>query len=126
MNRICTKDYKIPNECLVLKKDTKILISLHAIHHDPEYFPEPDKFDPERFSTENKTKLHACAYMPFGEGPRFCVGMRFGIMQAKVGMAIMLKNYKFTLKNKCSKLKLEPSAPLLAPIGEVLLNIEKV
>lgn len=126
MDRICTKHYTIPGEDIVLKKGTKILISLQAIQNDPEIYPEPTKFDPERFSPGSKANRHPCAYMPFGEGPRFCVGMRFGIMQAKCGITVMLKNYRFTLTKKRSELDLIPTTPLLSPIGEVSLNIEKV
>ncbi|GJQ82911.1 Cyp6a9 [Trypoxylus dichotomus] len=126
LQRIATKDYKLPGDDLVLKKGTKILISLQGIQNDPEYFPNPDRFDPERFSPENKAKLHPCSYMPFGEGPRICIGMRFGIMQAKIGMAIMLKDFKYTLHPKSREMKLNKKAPLLAPIHEVLLNIEAV
>ncbi|KAK9696323.1 Cytochrome P450 [Popillia japonica] len=68
----------------------------------------------------------SCAYMPFGEGPRICIGLRFGIMQAKIGMAIMLKDYKYTLNRNNPDMELSSKAPLLAPKGDVLLHIEKV
>ncbi|KAI4459126.1 cytochrome p450 [Holotrichia oblita] len=126
LERIATKDYKIPGKDLVLKKGTKVMISLQGIHHDPEYYPNPEKFDPDRFTPVNKEKRHVCAYMPFGEGPRICIGLRFGIMQAKIGMAIMLKDYKYTLHPNNPDMKLSSKAPLLAPTGDVLLNIEKV
>ncbi|KAK9696322.1 Cytochrome P450 [Popillia japonica] len=126
LERIATKDYKVPDSDLTLKKGTKVLISLQGIHHDPEYFPNPEKFDPDRFSPENREKLHPCAYMPFGEGPRICIGLRFGIMQAKIGMAIMLKDYKYTLNRNNPDMELSSKAPLLAPKGDVLLHIEKV
>ncbi|KAI4459162.1 cytochrome p450 [Holotrichia oblita] len=126
LERIAIKDYKVPNEDLVLKKGTKILISLQGIQHDPEYFPNPEKFDPDRFSSDNRKGRHSCAYMPFGEGPRFCIGMRFGIIQAKVGMAIMLKDYKYTLYGKDRDMKLSSKSPLLTPEPQVLFNIEKV
>lgn len=45
-----------------------------GLHHDPEYYPNPEKFDPERFSEENKSKRPAYTYLPFGDGPRICIG----------------------------------------------------
>ena len=50
------------------------MIPTYAFHHDPEFFPDPEKFDPERFSEENKHKINPLAYMPFGAGPRNCIG----------------------------------------------------
>nr|CAD7420122.1 unnamed protein product [Timema poppensis] len=71
-----------------------------GLHHDPKYFPNPDKFDPERFSEENKNLRPKYAYLPFGEGPRICIGMRFGLMQAKVGLVGLLSRYKFSVCEK--------------------------
>lgn len=57
-----------------MRKGTGIGIPTFAFHRDPQYFPNPDKFDPERFSEENKHKIHPFAYSPFGLGPRNCIG----------------------------------------------------
>lgn len=72
--RICTEDYNVPGTNVVLDKGTRILIPIYALHHDEEYFPNPDVFDPDRFSEENRNKRHPFSYMPFGEGPRICIG----------------------------------------------------
>ncbi|XP_018321415.1 probable cytochrome P450 6a13 isoform X2 [Agrilus planipennis] len=98
--RLCTKDYKVPNSNLIIEKGTPVSIPVYGIHHDPEYYPDPDKFDPERFSEENKNKRPPLTFLPFGEGPRICIGLRLGILQTKVGLACLLRNYKFTLNPK--------------------------
>lgn len=73
LNRICTADYKIPNSNLTVPKGTPIVISLLGLFHDANYFPEPEKFSPERFLPENNN-YDAAAYVPFGDGPRTCIG----------------------------------------------------
>lgn len=81
-DRMCVKKYVIPpsekeEEFVVLEKGSSIVIPIVAIHYDPKYFPEPEKFDPERFSEENKGLLVSGSYMPFGVGPRNCIGKIF-------------------------------------------------
>lgn len=75
LNRLCVKDYKIPNEDVVIKKGTSVLISVLGIHHDKDIYPDPDKFEPDRFSDENRKSRHNYAHIPFGEGPRNCIGV---------------------------------------------------
>ncbi|KAI4459607.1 cytochrome p450 [Holotrichia oblita] len=74
LNRICTMDYKIPQTNLLLEKNTQVIISIDGLHYDPQYYQDPHKFIPERFSDENRGKIPQFAYLPFGEGPRTCVG----------------------------------------------------
>lgn len=80
LNRNCREDYVIKETGLVIEKDTPVLIPIDGIHHDPEYYPDPDKFDPDRFADGKKQKLiQACVYLPFGSGPRNCIGTDFMI-----------------------------------------------
>uniref|UniRef100_A0A2A4JDS0 unspecific monooxygenase n=1 Tax=Heliothis virescens TaxID=7102 RepID=A0A2A4JDS0_HELVI len=90
LDRMCNKDYNLgkPNEKaekdFILRKGCGIQIPAFAFHHDPKFFPDPEKFDPERFSEENKHKINPLAYMPFGFGPRNCIGSRFALCELKV------------------------------------------
>lgn len=98
-----------------------------GVHYDEEYFPEPEKFDPERFSEENKHSRHQYSHIPFGEGPRICIGLRFGIMQSKVGLAYLLKNYRFTVNKKTQEpLKMSAKSFVLAAEGDIWLNAERI
>lgn len=71
---------------------------MYAFHHDPKYFPDPEKFDPERFSDENKSKPEI--YMPFGMGPRACIGSRFALLETKTLFFNILRNYEITFSPK--------------------------
>lgn len=79
INRKCVKPFTIepllPGEKLLrVESGTECIIPSFAIHRDPKYFPNPNKFDPERFSDENKSRIQPFTYFPFGLGPRFCIG----------------------------------------------------
>lgn len=74
LNRKCIKDYKIPDSDVVLESGTNVLISVFGLHHDPKHHPEPETFNPDRFSEENKGTIKGFTHIPFGEGPRNCIG----------------------------------------------------
>jgi cytochrome P450 len=63
---------------------------VHGIHHDPEIYPNPSQFNPDRFSMNEISKRHNCSYLPFGDGLRGCIGMRFAMMEMKIAMAKIL------------------------------------
>ncbi|KAF6209823.1 hypothetical protein GE061_015574 [Apolygus lucorum] len=91
LDRVCTKPYKIDH--VEIPVGGRVAIPCAGIHMDPKFYPEPDKFIPERFSPEEKAKRHPYVYMPFGLGPRNCIGMRFAQMSVKIIMVHVLKNF---------------------------------
>ncbi|XP_075217468.1 putative cytochrome P450 6a23 isoform X2 [Lycorma delicatula] len=95
LSRDCVSDYKLPESDLEIKKGIHIMISLLGIHYDPEYYPHPYQFNPDRFTEEAKQSRHHYTWLPFGEGPRICIGMRFGLLQIKMGLATLLSKYNF-------------------------------
>ncbi|XP_019875569.2 probable cytochrome P450 6a23 [Aethina tumida] len=123
--RECTKDYQIPGTDITIEKGTSVAISTLGIHRDPEYYPDPLKFDPDRFLEENKRNRHPFAWIPFGEGPRACIGLRFGVMQTKVGLASILENYDISLSEKTQvPLEFNKSGGLiLSAKGGVWINV---
>jgi cytochrome P450 family 6 len=74
VHRKASAPYKIPGTELTLEKDAEIMVSIRGIHYDEKYYPDPYKFDPDRFTPENVKSRHPCVYLPFGLGPRNCVG----------------------------------------------------
>ncbi|XP_077285428.1 putative cytochrome P450 6a14 [Arctopsyche grandis] len=123
--RTCTATNKLPDTDLVVEKGTNIAIPVIALHYDPKYFPDPEKYDPERFTAEAKKERHPMVYLPFGEGPRNCVGLRFGKMQSKIGLIFMLRNYKFEPTEKTKKIYFKPRNFVSTPIDDVILCVKK-
>ncbi|CAO1431140.1 unnamed protein product [Diamesa serratosioi] len=112
VDRICVKDYelKYDDKSFLFEKDMCFFIPIWCLHQDPEYFPDPEKFDPERFSVENRGKIDPDTYVPFGVGPRNCIGSRFAIMEIKTVLYYLLLNFTFDITEKTQiPLKLENS-----------------
>lgn len=123
LNRECTKDFPIPDSDKVIKKGTPIVISLFGIQRDAEYFPEPLKYDPERFLESNQN-YNPVAYMPFGEGPRHCIAQRLGKINVKVALAKILTNYDFDVMKK-AEIEFENFAVTIVPKGGVKLKLRR-
>lgn len=70
------KEYPVPNTKHVIPKGTPVWINSLGFHYDEKYYPNPTKFDPERFTPEEVSKRPNFTWLPFGEGPRNCIGMR--------------------------------------------------
>lgn len=85
-NSTCTQDY-------IIRKGEAVIIPVYAIHRNPEFFPDPLKFNPERFSDENKHKIKPLTYIPFGIGPRNCIGSRFALFELKVMIYNLLQQF---------------------------------
>jgi len=64
------------------------------LQNDPEYFSDPDRFDPDRFAQANKANIKGGTYLPFGLGPRQCLGMRIAKHEAKILIFQILRNYR--------------------------------
>ncbi|XP_013174121.1 PREDICTED: cytochrome P450 6B5-like [Papilio xuthus] len=117
-------DYKLPGTDITLEKGTSVVLSTWGIHHDPKYYPNPEKFDPENFSTENEKKRHPCAYLPFGTGPRNCIGMRFAKLQSQVFIVKFLSKYRVEpSKSTPSEIKYDPMRVLLYSQGGLYLKV---
>nr|XP_033323895.1 cytochrome P450 9e2-like [Megalopta genalis] len=105
VDRICTNDYELPppvpgGKPFTIKKGTNLWIPSHAIQTDPKYYDNPDKFEPDRFIHDGKRILGSGTYMPFGVGPRMCIGNRFALAGIKVWIFYILA--RCDLKN-CPK-----------------------
>ncbi|HEY2510524.1 MAG TPA: cytochrome P450 [Polyangiaceae bacterium] len=80
----------VPDEHHVVRKGTTVLVNVLGIHHRPDLFPDPERFDPTRFLGDKEKELPRCAYMPFGAGPRICVGNHFALMEGHLLLATIV------------------------------------
>jgi len=90
--RLIEKAYKIGN--FRFPAGVVIQFPIYNIHHDEKIWENPGKFDPSRFSPENKPNISPYHFMPFGHGPRNCVGARFATMEAKLAIIKVVKKFK--------------------------------
>lgn len=127
ITRKCVEDYVVPGTNVKIEKGVRVFIPIRGIHYDQDYYENPEVFDPERFTDENKQNRNSYAFIPFGEGPRICIGMRFGIMQSKVGLVSILKNFKVTLNKKTKEPLVFSTNSIIPQVkGGVWLNLEKI
>ncbi len=78
-------------------KGKRVWLSPYGLHHSPQYFSNPSRFDPERFSEENEKSIPRHAYSPFGLGPRTCIGNSFAMMEAKLILATIIQRFDVEL-----------------------------
>ncbi|CAL7949195.1 unnamed protein product [Xylocopa violacea] len=100
LSRRCEHQYQIPGSKVELPAGIRVIIPIYGLHHDSDYYPNPATFDPERFTEENKRTRHPYTYLPFGEGPRNCIGMRFALLQIKVGIISFLRKHRVEVCDK--------------------------
>ncbi|XP_044761018.1 probable cytochrome P450 6a14 [Coccinella septempunctata] len=125
--RICTETYQLPGTDVVLEKGTRVLIPTYGIHHDPEYYLDPEKFDPDRFGADRRGAKLDCTFLPFGIGPRVCIGLRFGKLQTKVGLISLLRHFEFSLSESTTvPLEFDPESFTLSAKGKLWLKYKKI
>lgn len=114
VSRICKRETTIMGQ--LFPEGVDVMVPTWHVHHDPEFWPEPFKFDPERFS-EGRNGHHSAAYMPFGLGPRICIGKRFALLEVKIAVCKVIRNYRIT---QCE----ETQDPLKFVVPNVIINPE--
>ena len=78
-------------------RGTQVLTIQWVVHRDPRWFEEPEAFRPERWADDLERRLPRCAYFPFGDGPRICVGQQFALTEAVLVLATVARRYRLTL-----------------------------
>ncbi|XP_022120599.2 cytochrome P450 6k1 isoform X1 [Pieris rapae] len=93
LDRVAVKDYKIDDK-LTIPAGTPIYVNAVGMHYDSDLYPDPETFDPDRFLPNNEKDIKQFTFMPFGEGPRSCIGRRFGEITIRSALSSLVLNYK--------------------------------
>nr|UEN71142.1 cytochrome P450 4AV17 [Meteorus pulchricornis] len=119
IDRYTREDYTIPGTNITIEKGTPIYISLYGLHGDARFFKEPDVFNPDR------TDRISDAYIPFGIGPRMCVGMNVGLLHAKIVIAMILRDYEI-YQSPDIKSNLDPRSTFTAAANGIDIVFKKL
>ena len=93
MSRQAVAEAKLDGHAV--KPGTSLVMPIYAIHRHRRRWEDPDAFDPERFTPEREAKIPRYQYMPFGAGPRICIGNAFAMIEATAMLATMLQHARF-------------------------------
>jgi cytochrome P450 len=106
-----------------IPKGSLITVSAYALHRDQRFFPEPEQFNPDRFAPEWEDRISRFAYLPFGAGPRVCIGNGFAMMEARLVLATVAQRCKLLLE---SNAEIAPKQLVtLRPSHAVRMRVEK-
>ena len=126
VSRMCVKDYKILESNITIEKGTSIIIPTYAIHRDEKFYPDPRKFDPSRFCNENSVgkSIIDRPYLPFGDGPRYCIGQKMAKLFVKIGICSIIQQYHVDLDDRHigKELKFSTGSFQLTPANGVHLK----
>ncbi|KAL9967761.1 hypothetical protein ACROYT_G026053 [Oculina patagonica] len=121
-NRVCSEDFDL--NVIHIPAGTEVVVAIYALHHDPDAWQDPEKFDPERFRGPSKDTRHVFQFIPFGAGPRNCIGMRFALMEIKIALVRILMKYKLVASPETQvPLKINAGLTLSAKDG-VLVRVQ--
>lgn len=128
LDRICSTAIELEDteagKMVKFEIGDQLQIPIVGIHRDEKYFPDPMKFDPERFSEENKASIPANAFMPFGIGPRMCIGNRFAILEIKALLFYLMKDISFKQSVKSTvPMILDPASSQMQPKGGIWVKV---
>ncbi|XP_046365712.1 cytochrome P450 3A8-like isoform X2 [Haliotis rufescens] len=102
-----------------------VIIPVYAVQHDPEFWADPEKFDPDRFLPENKHELHEYMWMPFGVGPRNCLGMRLALLEAKMAIVALVQNFRFVVTPETIAPEKLQNGVFIRPETQVFVGVER-
>ncbi|XP_016997433.2 probable cytochrome P450 6a21 [Drosophila takahashii] len=128
LNRECLEDFVVPdNPKYVIKKGMPIIIPAGAMHRDERLYPNPATFNPDNFSPDRVKERDSVEWLPFGDGPRNCIGMRFGQMQTRIGLALLIKDFRFSVcEQTMIPMQYDKEMFLISSKSGIYLKVERV
>jgi cytochrome P450 family 6 len=127
LNRESNRDHQFAGTSFKVEKGTPITIPVLGLQRDPKIYNNPMEFRPERFenSSTGSPNVKGLCYMPFGDGPRNCIGARMGKLQTKIGLAVILLKFKFEFVDQSmmhKELEFDPDQFILTPNSTVMIR----
>ncbi|XP_049325311.1 cytochrome P450 3A27 [Astyanax mexicanus] len=119
LERQCKKTVEICG--VTVTKGTVVMIPTYVLHRDPEYWPDPETFNPLRFTKGNKENVDPYVYMPFGSGPRNCIGMRFAQLAMKLAIVEILQRFNVQVCDQ-TQVPLQLAGALLTTLKPIILK----
>lgn len=120
IRRVTVDRYELPGAGVQLTRDDLVAVSVTGIQHDPQIYPDPKKFDPDRFLPQNVQQRHSMSFLAFGEGNRNCLGMRFAMMEIKMALAKVLLKFRLVRgKDLPDELEFLPKGIILTPACDI-------
>ncbi|XP_059616571.1 cytochrome P450 6g1-like [Phlebotomus argentipes] len=133
LDRICSppngaKSYSLePYHHFAIPRGMPVYIPMLPIHRDPNHYPNPEQFIPERFNPKNKDSIDQYSYLSFGIGPRNCIGGRFGTFQVKLALYTILKDYRVEVCEKTpAKVEFDEKSLIIHPKEQLYLNVTRI
>jgi len=120
-DRTCVKDWE--EDGLFIPKGMNLSIPVYVIHHDPSIWPEPETFQPERFLKEEGSSIKPCSWLPFGGGPRQCIGERFAMVEMKIAMTKLLSKFSIEANETETKMDFRRGDPALLSYDQLLVDV---
>ncbi|XP_037051844.1 probable cytochrome P450 6a13 [Bradysia coprophila] len=128
VQKLCTKPFRMPllpgqTEPVTIPVGTPVVIPFNAVQQDPVHYPDPDLFDPERFSAEQRAQRLKSAYMPFSDGPRMCIGMHLAMFNFKMGLFQIIRRFDVKLHPNNEPFEMHPMSFFNIPMNGIKLTL---
>ncbi|KXJ78559.1 hypothetical protein RP20_CCG004243 [Aedes albopictus] len=135
LSKRCTEEITFrlnKNREVLIEKGITAVLPIWAIHLDEEYYPDPARFNPDRYSEDDgghsvKYYQEKGVFLPFGDGPRACIGRRIGLLQIKRALVEIVRNYDFTVNSKTVlPIQIDPQNIVVTPLGGMWIDYRKL